>query len=69
MLYQPWLHAHQQLISHCCSDVIELDADNFDTNVGNGESWMVEFMAPWCGACKQLKGPYAAAAKQAKGMW
>jgi len=36
------------------SDVVELTAENFKTQVNNGDKWLVEFFAPWCGHCKQL---------------
>lgn len=56
-------------LSHACSEVVELRSDNFDANVGNGEDWLVEFFAPWCGHCTKLKPLYAQAAKKAAGMF
>ena len=31
---------------------------NFESTVGNGEVWMLEFFAPWCGHCKNLAPKY-----------
>merc|ERR1719461_1846253 len=50
------------------SGVIELDVDNFDSKVGkDGETSVVEFYAPWCGHCKQLKPEYEKLGKMLKG--
>jgi len=43
-------------------DVKVLDDSNFDSWVTSQKVSLVEFYAPWCGHCKQLKGPYAKAA-------
>ncbi|MEE6512456.1 hypothetical protein FKM82_019459 [Ascaphus truei] len=46
-------------------DVINLNDDNFDTQVLNSEDvWLVEFYAPWCGHCKTLEPEWAAAATE-----
>ncbi|KAM4693594.1 protein disulfide-isomerase A6 [Discoglossus pictus] len=48
-------------------DVIELNEDNFDSQVLNSDDvWLVEFYAPWCGHCKNLEPEWAAAASEVK---
>ena len=55
---------------HCMysnTDVIELTPSNFDKEVIRSDSiWIVEFYAPWCGHCKQLKPEYEKAATALK---
>ena len=29
--------------------VIELTSQNFDSSVSDGNAWLIEFYAPWCG--------------------
>jgi protein disulfide-isomerase-like protein len=49
------------------SDVVELDAWNFDKVVLTSElPFMVEFYAPWCGHCKQLAPEWEKAATNLK---
>ncbi|KAK4473610.1 hypothetical protein MN116_002963 [Schistosoma mekongi] len=49
-------------------NVIELTDSNFDEKVLNSqEPWLVEFFAPWCGHCKNLKPDWEQAARKLKG--
>lgn len=49
-------------------DVIELTDSNFESLVLNSEDiWLVEFFAPWCGHCKNLKPHWEQAATELKG--
>lgn len=49
------------------SDVVELTPSNFDKLVTNSDHiWVVEFYAPWCGHCKNLKPEYEKAATALK---
>lgn len=52
---------------HALKRVVDLTPDNYDVLVGNGQDWMVEVYAPWCGHCKKLEPHYEAAAEQLKG--
>ena len=45
-----------------------LDSSNWKQVKDGGETWLVEFFAPWCGHCQQLKGPYKELAKGFKGV-
>jgi len=48
---------------------VELSKSNFDDLVLNsGDTWMVEFFAPWCGHCKSLAPEWAKASKQTRQM-
>eukprot|EP01133_Synstelium_polycarpum_P009179 gene9179-10770_t len=49
------------------SDVVVLDADNFDSLTKTG-SWMLEFYAPWCKFCKDLAPIYKQLATAHKGV-
>eukprot|EP00466_Bigelowiella_natans_P013688 jgi/Bigna1/79576/fgenesh1_pg.63_\ len=50
------------------SGVINLDAGNFDDVINSSPAVLVEFYAPWCGHCKQLKPAWIQAAKKLKGI-
>ncbi len=48
--------------------MVVLTADNFeDEVVGSKDTWVVEFFAPWCGFCKQLKDTWIELATGVKG--
>ncbi|CAL8096265.1 unnamed protein product [Calicophoron daubneyi] len=50
------------------SDVVQLTDANFDEIVLNSEEpWLVEYFAPWCGHCKNLKPHWERAATELKG--
>ncbi|MCJ1283767.1 hypothetical protein MMC26_003098 [Xylographa opegraphella] len=51
------------------SSVLQVDAKNFDKLITNSnKASIVEFYAPWCGHCKNLKPAYEKAAKSLEGL-
>jgi protein disulfide isomerase family A protein 3 len=48
------------------SDVLDLSAGDFKSSVGQHDTVLVEFFAPWCGHCKRLAPEYETAATKLK---
>ena len=49
-------------------DVVNLNDDNFASEVLSSDAvWLVEFYAPWCGHCKNLKPAWTSAASSLVG--
>jgi protein disulfide-isomerase-like protein len=49
-------------------EVVVLTDDNFQSQVENSkEAWLIDYYAPWCGYCKQMKDDYSNAAKELQG--
>ncbi|KAG0250398.1 hypothetical protein BG011_008386 [Mortierella polycephala] len=47
--------------------VVALDMKTYESNLKNGEPWLVEYYAPWCGHCKSLAPIYEELAKALQG--
>ena len=50
-----------------CADVVILTDSNFHEEVDGDDVWLVEFFAPWCGHCKNLKSDWDELATNVKG--
>lgn len=37
---------------------IQLDSRNFDSSLSDGNVWLIEFYASWCGHCKRFEADY-----------
>ncbi|KAF9354834.1 hypothetical protein BGX26_007320 [Mortierella sp. AD094] len=48
-------------------EVVVLDTKNYQSTLNNGQPWMVEYYAPWCGHCKALAPVYEKVAMELKG--
>eukprot|EP00565_Helicotheca_tamesis_P001204 CAMPEP_0185727142 /NCGR_PEP_ID=MMETSP1171-20130828/2910_1 /TAXON_ID=374046 /ORGANISM="Helicotheca tamensis, Strain CCMP826" /LENGTH=198 /DNA_ID=CAMNT_0028395647 /DNA_START=89 /DNA_END=685 /DNA_ORIENTATION=+ len=48
--------------------VIKLDSRNFDSSIRDGNAWLVEFYAPWCGHCTRFAPTYQEVADKLHGM-
>ena len=46
--------------------ILVLTTDNFDQAIEENKFLMVEFYAPWCGHCKNLKPKFVSAAAKLK---
>lgn len=50
-----------------CAAVVSLTDSNFHSEVQGEDLWMVEFYAPWCGHCKNLKSDWEQLAAEVAG--
>lgn len=48
-------------------DVIDLDSRSFSKSVWDGNVWLIEFMAPWCGHCTNFSPSYQQVARHFHG--
>ena len=48
------------------SDVLDWSSGDFKSSVGQHDTVLVEFFAPWCGHCKRLATEYDSAAAALK---
>jgi protein disulfide-isomerase-like protein len=47
---------------------INLTKRNFDSSIGDGSVWLIEFYSPWCGHCKKFAATYENIAETLHGM-
>lgn len=59
--------ASQHYQSCSSADVVSLTDSNFHQEVQGGDVWLIEFYAPWCGHCKNLKPDWEQLATNVKG--
>lgn len=63
------LHVHAQAMYTKKSPVLQVDSTNYDRLINKSNyTSIVEFYAPWCGHCKNLKPAWEAAAKSLAGI-
>ncbi|KAF9971297.1 hypothetical protein BGZ65_010516, partial [Modicella reniformis] len=48
-------------------EVVVLDSTNYESALKDGQPWLVEYYAPWCGHCKALAPIYENVAQALKG--
>ncbi|KAF9127382.1 hypothetical protein BGW39_005919 [Mortierella sp. 14UC] len=60
-------NGNKQSNMNSLGQVIVLDNKNYESSLKNGEPWLVEYYAPWCGHCKALAPIYEELAKELKG--
>ena len=73
MLFGPVIFLATLLAFGLSSDVIVLDATNFEhlTQASTGATtgdWLVKFYAPWCGHCTKLAPTWEKLAEELKGV-